>query len=147
MAENNLAKLRNWIKTFPGFDILSAFRVDYTDQIPSNGGVFPAGLVEISRKADIVGNVTVTNQLNFGLYYVFPRAPGDDVGAQVNADWIADFQLWVQEQDICGLAPAFGRHQRIKAENGALYAADDSGTATYMVQLSVQYELEFYEGI
>lgn len=147
MAENNLAKLRNWIKTFPGFDILSAFRVDYTDQIPSNGGVFPAGLVEISRKADIVGNVTVTNQLNFGLYCVFPRAPGDDVGAQVNADWIADFQLWVQEQDIRGLAPVFGRRQRIKAENGALYAADDSGTATYMVQLSVQYELEFYEGI
>ena len=76
MAENNLAKLRNWIKTFPGFDILSAFRVDYTDQIPSNGGVFPAGLVEISRKADIIGNVTVTNQLNFGLYYVFSARAG-----------------------------------------------------------------------
>lgn len=143
MAENNLTKLRNWIKTFPGFDILSAFRVDYTDQIPANGGVFPAGLVEISRKEDIVGNVTVTNQLNFGLYYVFTRAAGDDIGAQINADWIADFQLWVQEQDIRGLAPSYGRRQRIKAENGALYATDDEGAATYMVQLSIQYDMEF----
>lgn len=147
MAENNLTKLRNWIKTFPGFDILSAFRVDYTDQIPANGGVFPAGLVEISRKEDIVGNVTVTNQLNFGLYYVFTRAAGDDIGAQINADWIADFQLWVQEQDIRGLAPSYGRRQRIKAENGALYATDDEGTATYMVQLSIQYDMEFYEEV
>lgn len=147
MAENNLTKLRNWIKTFPGFDILSAFRVDYTDQIPANGGVFPAGLVEISRKEDIVGNVTVTNQLNFGLYYVFTRAAGDDIGAQINADWIADFQLWVQEQDIRGLAPSYGRRQRIKAENGALYATDDEGTATYMVQLSIQYDREFYEEV
>lgn len=147
MAENNLTKLRNWIKTFPGFDILSAFRVDYTDQIPANGGVFPAGLVEISRKEDIVGNVTVTNQLNFGLYYVFTRAAGDDIGAQINADWIADFQLWVQEQDIRGLAPSYGRRQRIKAENGALYATDDEGAATYMVQLSIQYDIEFYEEV
>lgn len=147
MAENNLTKLRNWIKTFPGFDILSAFRVDYTDQIPANGGVFPAGLVEISRKEDIVGNVTVTNQLNFGLYYVFTRAAGDDIGAQINADWIADFQLWVQEQDIRGLAPSYGRRQRIKAENGALYATDDEGAATYMVQLSIQYDMEFYEEV
>ena len=147
MAENNLTKLRNWIKTFPGFDILSAFRVDYTDQIPANGGVFPAGLVEISRKEDIVGNVTVTNQLNFGLYYVFTRAAGDDIGAQINADWIADFQLWVQEQDIRGLAPSYGRRQRIKAENGALYATGDEGAATYMVQLSIQYDMEFYEEV
>ena len=43
-------------------------KVLYTDQIPFNGGVFPSGLMEVSRTSDILGNVTVTNQYNFGLY-------------------------------------------------------------------------------
>lgn len=141
-----LEQIREWIKTFPDFDILSTFQVDYTDQIPANGGIYPAGLVEVNRKEDILGNVTVTNQLNFGLYYVFEKAPGDDTGAQVNADWIIKFQLWVQEQGVRGLIPRFGNteeKQKAKAENGVMYAADEEGTATYMVQLSIQYQI-FY---
>lgn len=40
-----LEKIREWLASYPGFDILSAFQVDYTDQIPANGGIFPSGLV------------------------------------------------------------------------------------------------------
>ena len=137
-----LEKLKNWLRTYEGFDILSSFQVDYTDQIPANGGVFPSGLVEISRRTDIFGNVTVTNQYNFGLYYVFEKAPGDDAAATVNADWIMDFQEWAQTQSIAGAAPVFGdvpREERIRAQNGVLYEATDEGTATYMVQLSVEF--------
>lgn len=137
-----LEKLKNWIATYPGYDILGSFQVDYTDQVPSNGGIFPSGLVEISRTEDIIGNVTVQNQYNFGLYYVFPKDPGDDAGAQINAAWIMDFQLWVQEQSVRRLAPTFGddpRAERIQAQNGVLYDADEEGTATYMVQLSVKF--------
>ena len=57
-----LEKTREWIARYPDFDILSTFRVDYTDQIPSNGGIFPSGLVEVSRTEDIQGNVGVENQ-------------------------------------------------------------------------------------
>lgn len=141
-----LEKLKTWIATYGGYDNLSAFHVDYTDQIPSNGGVFPSGLVEIQRKRDILGNVTVTNQYNFGLYYVFTKAPGDDAGATVNADWLMDFQEWVQTQSITGAAPAFGdepRTEKIIAQNGVLYEAMDEGTATYMVQLSVQFKKNY----
>lgn len=137
-----LEKIKTWIATYPGFDILSQFQVDYTDQIPNNGGVYPSGLVEISRRKDILGNVTVTNQYNFGLYYVFEKAPGDDTGATVNADWLMDFQEWVQEQSVTGQAPAFGDvsgSERIMAQNGVLYEAADEGLATYMVQLSIQF--------
>ena len=137
-----LEKLKDWLATYPGHDILGTMHVDYTDQIPSNGGIFPNGLVEVARSQDIVGNVTVTNQLNFGLYVVFSKAPGDDVGALINADWIADFQEWVQEQSITGGVPAFGSDpnlERITAQNGILYDADEEGTATYMVQLSVSF--------
>jgi hypothetical protein len=92
--------------------------------------------------------VTVTNQYNFGLYYVFEKAPRDDAGAAGNADWIMDFQTWVQAQSARGQAPVFGDvpgQERIVAQNGALYSADDGGTATYVVQLTVTFIQVFEE--
>lgn len=141
-----LETIRVWIQKFPEFDILKYFNVDYTDQIPSGGGIFPNGLVEVDRSQDIMGNVTVTNQYNFGLYYIFAKDPGDDIGASINADWIMDFQNWVQEQSVLGLAPTFGdipTDEKIMAQNGVLYATDEEGTATYMVQLSIQFKKKF----
>lgn len=141
-----LEKITGFVKSFPGADILRDFQVDFTDQIPANGGIFPSGLVEISRRTDVFGNTTVTNQYNFGLYYVFEKAPGDDAGSAVNAGWLMDFQEWAQGQSIRGLAPAFGdepRQERIMAQNGVLYSAQDEGLATYMVQLSVQFVKHF----
>lgn len=143
---NALEKVKDWLAKYPGHDILGQYLVDYTDKVPSCGGVFPSGLVEVERKKDICGNVTVTNQYNFGLYYVFEKSPGDDVGAAVNADWIMDFQLWAQEQSVLGLAPVFGDvpdRERIIAQNGVLYEANEEGTATYMVQLSIQFIKKF----
>ena len=143
MAEQTkLEKVREWIATFPSYSILSNFQVDYTDQIPSNGGIFPNGITEVSRRKDILGNVTVVNQLNFGIYTVFEKAPSDDIGATANQEWIASFQEWVQEQSVKGLAPVFGdepRQEVITAQNGVLYDTTDEGWATYMVQLSIQY--------
>ena len=109
---NTLETVRSWLATFPQFDVLSGFQVDFTDKIPCTGGILPDGLVEVSRKRDIVGNVTVTNQYNFGLYYVFEKAPNDDAGAEKNADWIVDLQEWVQEQSAAGTAPVFGDDPR-----------------------------------
>ncbi len=138
----HLEKVKNWVRTFPAHTIISAFQVDYTDKIPNNGGIFPSGLVELSRHKDIMGNTTIRNQLNFGLYYVFEKATDDDIGATYNADWVLDFQEWVQEQSVCGSAPVFGdepANEIIKAQNGVLYDTDEDGTAMYMVQLSVQF--------
>lgn len=138
----DLEKLREWIKTFPGADKLRAFQVDFADAVPGMASIAPAGLVEVSRTLDIWGDVTVQNQYNFGLYYVLQKAPQDDVGATENADWVMDFQSWVQEQSARGIAPVFGdepRSERIQAQNGVLYAADEEGTATYMVQLSANF--------
>lgn len=141
-----LEKITEFVKSYPKADILRDLRVDFTDQIPANGGIFPSGMVEISRKADLLGNVTVTNQYNFGLYYVFEKAPGDDTGAAVNADWLMDFQEWVQAQSAAGTTPVFGdvpREEKITAQNGVLYEAQDEGLATYMVQLTVQFVKKF----
>lgn len=140
-----LEKIKSWLATYPEFDIMNDFQVDYTDQIPNNGGIFPSGLVEVERRSDIMGNITVTNQYNFGLYYVFTKSPDDDTGAAINADWLMAFQEWAQEQSILGLAPAFGdvpNAEKITAQNGVLYETNE-GTATYMVQLSVQFKKKY----
>jgi hypothetical protein len=146
---SDLEKIRQWLTGFPEYRRIKGYKVDYTDAVPNHGGIFPSGLVELSRSEDIIGNVTVRNQYNFGLYYVFTKSPGDDVGAAINADWLMDFQKWVQEQSVRGLAPTFGDEpgtERIQAQNGVLYDAADEGTATYMVQLSVTFT-KIYEVI
>lgn len=142
----DLERLRDWIKTYPKHSVIANFMVDFVDQIPGGGSIAPSGLVEVSRKTDILGETTVENQYNFGLYYVFQKAPKDDVGATYNAEWVMDFQRWVQEQSIGHLAPTFGDEpmsERIQAQNGVLYAADEEGTAVYMIQLSVRFTKYF----
>lgn len=134
--------IRAWIATYSGYGELTDFYADYTEATPSNGGVFPGGLSEISRTTDIIGNVRVTNQYNFSLYFVFAKAPGDDMGAAKNAEWLMALQEWVQAQSATGQAPVFGdipKEEKIMAQNGTLYGTDDEGTAMYSVQLSVQF--------
>lgn len=126
----DLARIRNWIETYPRITTALGLRVDYYDYKPENSSIAPSGLQVISRKEDIVGNIIVENQYNFALYFAFPKAPGDDAGATQNAEWLLDFQRWVQEQSIRRLAPAFGddpKKETIKAENGEIIDADPDG--------------------
>lgn len=142
----DLEKIRSWISTYPGDGRLRDLKVDYYEADPDNGSIAPAGLVEIGREKDITGAVTVHNQYNFGLYYTLAKAPGDDTGAKENADWIMGLQRWVQEQSIRHLAPTFGddpEEETAKAQGGELLAADEEGTAVYMVQLSFQFTKYF----
>lgn len=141
-----LEKLRDWLATYEGFEILSKFHVDYIDQTPCTGSVFPTGMVEVGRHTDILGNVTVENQYNFGLYYVFEKASGDDENTTENANWIMDFQEWIQKQSATGVAPVFGdvpQEEKIIAQNGALYDAKTEGLGTYLVQLSIKFKKYF----
>lgn len=137
-----LEKMRAFIESYPEYDVISTFQVDYTDQLPVNGGLFPSGLTELQRTKDILGNVTVRNQYNFALYTVFYKPPGDDTEATTNAEWQIHFQEWVQEMSATGKAPVFGddpKRESIRAQNGVLYSAEDEGTAIYVIQISVQF--------
>lgn len=137
-----LKTIREWLKTFPGYSRLQSMRVDYLAAEPDSGSIAPSGLIEVSRKENIFGDITVVKQYNFGLYYVFAKATEDDDGSTENADWIIDLQEWVLEQSILGKAPTFGdepKEEKIKAQNGTIYGATEEGTAIYMVQLSVEF--------
>jgi len=144
-----LEAMREFIASYPAFDVLSQLDIDYADRVPATAGLFPSGLVEIRRRADLLGNVTVENQYNFALYTVMTKAPGDDAGALANAEWQMGFQEWVQQRSVCGAAPTFGdepRTERITAQNGAIYSADEEGTAVYAIQLSVTFERHYRKG-
>lgn len=144
---SDLERIRKWVSSYPGAARMRDLKVDYFSQNPDNGSIDPSGVVEVSRTEDIVGNITVENQYNFALYFVFMKDPGDDQGATDNATWLMDFQQWVQEQSIRRKVPIFGDEpatETIKAQNGALYAADEEGSAIYTVQLSINY-IKHYE--
>lgn len=134
----DLEKMRGFVQSYPDYDILSRLDIDYTDKVPNSGGLFPSGMVEVSRRRDILGGVSVTNQLNFALYATLEKyEDGTD-----NAEWQLGFQQWVQAQSALGLAPAFGDEPRaeiIAAQNGQLFSADEEGTALYVIQINVTY--------
>lgn len=141
-GQSSLEKMRAFVGSYPDADILGQLSIDYTDQVPNCGGLFPSGLVEVRRRTDLLGNVSVDNQYNFALYTVLEKSPDEDYGATYNAEWLMGFQEWVQEQSARGLAPSFGdepRDERITAQNGAIFSAEGEGTAVYAVQLSVTF--------
>lgn len=133
-----LETMRAFVESFPDFDVLSRFDIDYTDKVPNSAGLFPAGLVEIRRQPDVLGNVEVDNQLNFALYQTLEKYED----ATDNAEWQMAFQAWVQEQSVRHLAPTFGDYplrEHIAAQNGAIFSASDEGTAVYVIHLSVTF--------
>lgn len=137
-----LEKMRGFVAAYPGFDELAAIQVDYTGKIPDSAGLYPSGLQLVSREADVLGNVTCQNQYSYELFCLLEKSPDEDDGATFNAETMLAFQLWVQEQDARRNIPQFGddpKHERITAQNGEIYAADDEGTALYVVQLTASF--------
>lgn len=144
-----LETMRAFVASFPGTDVLEFLAIDYADRVPNAAGLFPGGLVEVRRSTDLLGNVTTENQYNFALYAVVGKAPGDDVIATQTQEWLMAFQEWVQEQSARGLAPTFGdepRAERIVAQNGEIYSADDEGTAVYAIQIAVNFTRHYERG-
>ena len=45
---SELEQVITWLRTYEGHDILKDWHVDYTDQVPSCGAVFPQGLQHAS---------------------------------------------------------------------------------------------------
>lgn len=134
---NDLEKLRKWLLTYPNWGESGLLYVDYTDAVPGLG-LYPAGLEELSRQEDVLGNVTVKCRYHFALYRV--TAAQED--KTEDAVWLMDFQQWVQQQSVLGLAPQFGNvpgAERLRAQKGKLKEASQAGTATYVVTLTVDF--------
>lgn len=134
----DLEKVRQWVLTYPQWGEGTQLHMDYTDAVPGNGGLYPTGQEEVSRREDVLGNVTVQCRYRFSLYRV--TTGQEDNGA--NAQWLMGFQQWVQQQSAAGLAPKFGdapEKEWIRAEKGKLGEASQTGTAVYAVTLTAEF--------
>ena len=133
---DELEKVRRWVQTFPQWE--EQLHIDYTGAVPGNAGLFPVGMEEVGRREDVLGNVTVSCRCRFSLYRV-TTGQGDNTH---NAQWLLDFQNWIQAQSAAHLAPAFGdepAREQIRAEKGRLKNASQTGTGIYAVELTAEF--------
>ena len=140
----NLTKMRNWLHTFPGWDENCVLHTDHTAAEPENCGLYPQGGEEISRREDVLGNVSVLCRYRFHLYRLVQLAD-----PLANAQWLLQFQQWVRQQSATGAAPRFGDdpgQERLRAEKGKLSEISQTGTGTYMVTLTAEF-IKNYGGI
>lgn len=136
-----LEKLVQWLKTFPLWEE-NALHIDYTGAVPGSSGLYPQGVEEVQRREDVLGNVTVKNRLHVTLY----RVTHGQQDNRENSAWLLQFQQWVQQQSALGLAPFFGddpKQEKIRAEQGKLKSASQTGTGKYAVAITAEY-VKFY---
>lgn len=140
-AVADLEKLKVWLSTYPHWE--GTLQVDYTEGRAPNAGLLPKGLEETSRQEDVLGNLQIGCRYQFDLFWKIAEQ-GDD--AQ-NAARLLDFQQWVREQSIVGLAPRFGdvpARERIRAEKGGLTVGTQitTYTATLVADFMKIYEVK-----
>ena len=133
----DIEKVRRWLVTFSRWGN-QPLHVDHTEAVPENGGLFPAGLEELSHTRDVLGNATVRCRYRFVLHRLVPVGEDGSEGAQ----WLLDFQNWVREQSARGLAPTFGdepARERLLAQKGRRIAGKQAGTGVYEVTLTAEF--------
>lgn len=129
-----LETVAGWVRSFPLWEAGNLLYIDYTDAAPGNTGLYPAGIEEISRRKDILGNVYSRCRCNFALYRV-----GRSPKSGADSAWLLAFQQWVLQQSRENLAPALGEDTQWKAEKGKLREHSQPGTGVYWVQLTAEY--------
>ena len=120
-----LEKLKAWVVTFPLWGE-AAPNVDTVGAAPENCGLFPLGAEELSRRADVLGNVTARYRWQFLLRRVALQQ--EDA-----ARWLLEFQHWAQKHS----QQDWGS---VRAEKGKLVSAAQTGTGVYEVKLTVEAE-------
>ncbi len=134
----DLQKLKNWLQQYPHWDTNGELLVDYTKGVAGNWGLYVTGLQEKDRTQDIQGNATAENRYTFTLY----RLVAAPLKQEAFAEWLLDFQQWVQRESAQGRAPAFGdvpSKERLCAHSGRLESDSKNGVARYALQLTADF--------
>ena len=143
-TRTDLQRLIDWLKTYTGITSWAISRWTTPTRSPPTA-LCSRSLQEVERTETILGDVTLTNQYNFGLYFTFEKSAEDDVAARSTP--IADGLSALGAGAECPQARTeFRQHPDVGAgqcQNGQLFSVDGCGTAIYMVTLSVTFE-QFY---
>ena len=130
---SELETLQAWLKTFPLWD--GSLSIDVTDAVPGGMGLFPKGLQELSRREDVLGNLTIRYRWSF----VLRRNQAAQL--QDNAQWLMQLQKWAANQCRQGLAPRFGdapRQEQLRISEGTLVQRNEGGSG-YTALLTVDF--------
>lgn len=118
---NELEKLQTWLKSFPLWE--SSLSIDVTDAVPGGMGLYPKGLQELSRREDVLGNLTVRYRWSFLLHR------NQTAQMEANAQWLMELQKWAADQCRRGLAPRFGDgEERLRICEGSLTKRREGGS-------------------
>ena len=134
---SDLEKMKNWLLSCPylGAGVL---HTEHTDAAPVSSGLYPLGMEIVKETGDVLGNRSQLCRYRFQLRQVVPEKG-------VDADRLMRLQNWVQE---CTEKPAFGdapEKVRIRAENGQLRKASQTGTAMYTVDITAEFIKNYKE--
>lgn len=135
---NALEKVRQWVQTFPKWEAGSLLYIDHTAAVPGNTGLYPMGMEVVQTHEDILGGITARCRYRFSLY----RVTASQEDREEDALWLMEFQAWVQQQSLMGLAPTFGdepAREQIRAEKGRLKEGSQTGTGVYAVELIAEF--------
>ena len=113
-----------------GFENLSP-AIDMTCPQPGSCGLYPQGTEEISRREDVLGNVTCRLRQSYLLRRV-------DIRGEPGANFMLRLCQWAQEQPI----PYLGENTRIRWEKGRLVSVSQTGTATYEMKIILEFDKE-----
>ncbi len=136
-----LERVQQWLQTYPGWG--DSLTVDMLPAGPGHIGLFPAGIEELSRTEDILGNRQVECRLGFTLR----RQTAATEDNATYAAWLLDFQEWVRQQSQAGLIPQLGdvpAREKMWAEKGRLQKISSTGISTYTVNLMANF-IKLYE--
>lgn len=144
MTEQALERLLDWLRTAPSLADLP-LGVDDLSAVGESAGAFPLGIEMLSRRENLLGQVTLRCRTRCTLRLILPLAPGDAGQGTRNAGRLLELQDWVAQQSAAGLAPTFGNidstAERMAASSGRLERRSDEGTAVYTVELTAEYTL------
>lgn len=137
-----LETLRNWLESYPKWNAGGFTCIDFTDGTPGTTAMYPQGMEELERKADVTGNTWVRCRWNFLLYRIGQRQED----SAVDAAWLMEFQQWVQQQCAGGQAPVFGDapdQELLYARKGRQQKANAAGAVSYSVELVAEF-MKYY---
>ena len=139
----------DFIKTCPFID---DYNIDLEDMSvqklggdePEGSAIDYVGSVQLSSYSDIVNKGYSTRQANFNLWLL--RKSGHDFYRKEIAEFIWNFEQWIEYCQYNGLTPKFSADQSDKreevmfADNGVFFSDwEDEDSSLYMIQLHIIY--------
>lgn len=119
----------------------------FSPNVIEGGGLAYTGTPRPNRVRDVMGDIRITKQANF-IFYI-QRTWVDAINHEEMSDFMAQFEEWVEREDILGRTPKFGGKdfdEQLWADSGMfleIQSAAQPFTALYMIQLHVQYQKLF----